>query len=155
MEKGHYLNLENISASFQENYLFDREIQDNIIYGENENNDTKRLINMFKSMGMYNFIKEKGLNYKLNHIAKNISGGEQKRISFMRAIYKNAFLYCFDEPTAELDEKSKEYIVDIISKLKQHATVIVVTHDSCFDGIADKIINLDEFDDRIKKVKNA
>lgn len=59
----------------------------------------------------------------------NLSEGEKQRICIARAILRKSFIYIFDEPTAFLDENSKNRVQSIIENLAKEHIVIVVSHD--------------------------
>ena len=64
-----------------------------------------------------------------NSFKNNLSGGERKRISVIRAISKDAQVYILDEPTNELDEKNVKHVIKELVKLSKQAVVIVISHD--------------------------
>ncbi len=58
------------------------------------------------------------------------SGGEQQRINVARAIISEPDFLLIDEPTASLDEKTKDVVIDMVLKLKEKgSTVLCITHD--------------------------
>lgn len=65
---------------------------------------------------------------KLGHRGAFISGGQQQRLCIARAIALKPDVLLMDEPTSALDPKSTAQIEELIQKLKQNYTVIVVTH---------------------------
>lgn len=65
---------------------------------------------------------------KLNKKGSFISGGQQQRLCIARAIALKPDILLMDEPTSALDPKSTAQIEDLIQKLKQNYTVIIVTH---------------------------
>jgi ABC-type transport system involved in cytochrome bd biosynthesis fused ATPase/permease subunit len=64
--------------------------------------------------------------------AMNLSGGQAQRIGIARAIYSDAEILIFDEPTAALDPSSAQLLINIINSVLAERTVIVVTHDNLF-----------------------
>lgn len=84
---------------------------------------------------------------RLDDKVKNMSGGERRRISIARAILRNPKILFLDEPLANLDEESSNQVLSIVQKLHQQnpdMTIVGITHDKMFEGIADKTINLSE-----------
>ena len=72
-----------------------------------------------------------------------MSGGEQQRVALARAILKPSSLILADEPTGSLDEKNKEYVMDVLKDLnKSGKTVLVVTHDKYTASVCQRKINL-------------
>lgn len=69
-----------------------------------------------------------------------ISAGEYRRVCFGRILALNTEILILDEPTSNLDEKSADIIVKIISALKQNKGILVATHDKML--MTGKIIEL-------------
>jgi len=86
-------------------------------------------------------LKSVGLLRHASKFPQELSGGEQQRVSIARAIMKNPKILLCDEPTGALDSKTG---VDVLKLLKKQSdedtTVIIVTHNSLFKEIADKVI---------------
>jgi len=90
-------------------------------------------------------LAEVGLSHRTNHFPSQLSGGEQQRVAFARALANDPPLMLVDEPTANLDEKTALEIVKILEKLKQKGkTVIVATHDIKIMELADRVLHLRE-----------
>ncbi|MEM3759652.1 MAG: ABC transporter ATP-binding protein [Candidatus Bathyarchaeia archaeon] len=71
-----------------------------------------------------------GLQHRAEHFPSQLSGGEQQRIAFARALANDPPLVLADEPTGNLDAKTSLKIVEILQKLKEdRKTIIVATHD--------------------------
>lgn len=76
-------------------------------------------------------LKQTGLEGRENELAGHLSGGEKQRLALARAIYKDAIFLFVDEPTASLDTKNREMVIEMfIDFAKQGRTVIVSTHDA-------------------------
>src|SRR3984893_5169264 len=72
-----------------------------------------------------------GLSDRMNHFPRQLSGGQEQRVTIARAIVSDpTFLLC-DEPTGDLDRKSADEILGILTQLsKEHSkTILMVTHD--------------------------
>jgi len=88
-------------------------------------------------------LQEVGLSDRANHFPSQLSGGEQQRVAFARALANDPPLMLVDEPTANLDEKTALEIVKILEKLKHKGkTVVVATHDMKIMELADRVLHL-------------
>jgi ABC-type bacteriocin/lantibiotic exporter with double-glycine peptidase domain len=97
--------------------------------------------------GLATFIAQfpEGLNKMIMENGKNISGGQQQRITIARALYKNADLILLDEPFNELDEDAEISLLKHFSELAQQGKlVILITHNKKSLSYCTKIISLDE-----------
>lgn len=72
------------------------------------------------------------------------SGGEQQRINVARAIIAKPNFLLIDEPTASLDQKTKDVVIEMILELKNSGTsILCISHDQyAVDKIADRVIEL-------------
>ena len=74
-------------------------------------------------------LEKVGLLHKKNEIAKNLSDGEQQRVSIARALVNNPEIILADEPCGNLDSENTENIMHILEKLnKEGKTIVLVTH---------------------------
>jgi putative ABC transport system ATP-binding protein len=86
-----------------------------------------------------------GLLHRANHFPAQLSGGEQQRVAFARALANDPQLFLADEPTGNLDAKNGEKIIQILQMLKTNGkTVIVSTHDQEIMRIADQKLCFDD-----------
>jgi lipoprotein-releasing system ATP-binding protein len=85
-----------------------------------------------------------GLSDRKTHKSAELSGGEQQRVAFARALINKPSLILADEPSGNLDNVSSEMLHDIMWNLaKENKTAfIVVTHDRNLAGRADRIVNI-------------
>lgn len=85
-----------------------------------------------------------GLEKRMKHRPPQLSGGERQRVSIARAIAGNPEVIFADEPTGNIDSKTGEQILKIISDLnkKEKKTVVVITHDESATRFADTIIKI-------------
>jgi putative ABC transport system ATP-binding protein len=86
-----------------------------------------------------------GLGQRADHFPAQLSGGEQQRVAFARALANDPQLFLADEPTGNLDTKNGRKIIEILQILKSTGkTVIVSTHDPEIVHLADQKICLEE-----------
>jgi len=88
-------------------------------------------------------LKRVGLSHRVNHFPSQLSGGEQQRVAFARALVNNPLLVLVDEPTGNLDLETGREVVKVLGKLKSKKyTVIVSTHDDRIVQLADRTVHL-------------
>jgi putative ABC transport system ATP-binding protein len=86
-----------------------------------------------------------GLQHRANHFPSQLSGGEQQRVAFARALANDPELILADEPTGNLDAKNAQKIIQVLQILKQQGkTIIVSTHDTKIVELADQVLRLDD-----------
>jgi len=87
-------------------------------------------------------LKIVGLKERADHYPNQLSGGEQQRVAIARAMSNDPEIIMADEPAGNLDTKSGDEIMRLLVKLKEKATIIVITHDLDIAKKADKTIKL-------------
>src|SRR2546425_415898 len=77
-------------------------------------------------------IEELGLSDRAGHLPSGLSGGQQQRPAIARALVKKPRVLLADEPTGNLDERTRDEIIGLLEQLWQERgiTLVVVTHDS-------------------------
>lgn len=87
-----------------------------------------------------------GLAHRMDNFPAQLSGGEQQRVAIARALAKNPKLLLADEPTGALDFKTGKAILKLLQDtcLNTGKTVVLITHNSAFAAIADRVIRVRE-----------
>lgn len=88
--------------------------------------------------------KAVGVDDRLNHFPKELSGGQMQRVAIARALLTRPKILLADEPTGNLDSKNSKAIIDLFEEIRQRygMTIIVVTHDPQIAARADREIVL-------------
>lgn len=126
-----------ISTVFQNVYLFQDTIENNIKFGKPQATK-EEVIEVAKKAQCHDFIMNLPEGYQtiIGEGGTSLSGGERQRISIARAMIKNAPIIIFDEATANVDPENEDKLQQAIESLTKNKTVIMVAH-------------------RLKTVKNA
>jgi putative ABC transport system ATP-binding protein len=83
---------------------------------------------------------------RMNHYPRQLSGGQEQRVAIARAIIADpTFLLC-DEPTGDLDRKSADEILDLLTRLSKEysKTILMVTHDAAAADRAQAVLHLNK-----------
>ena len=86
-----------------------------------------------------------GLEQRLQHYPKQLSGGEQQRVAIARAFATEPAILFADEPTGNLDNLTGERVIDLLFRLNQDkgTTLVLVTHDEHLAGRCQRLIRLE------------
>lgn len=137
--------LSNISMVFQNVYLFNDTIRNNICFG-NPNATEEDMIAVSKKACCHDFISKlpNGYDTVIGEGGGTLSGGEKQRISIARAMLKNAPIIILDEATASIDPENEHLIQSAISELTKGKTVITIAHRLATIENADCILVVDD-----------
>lgn len=137
--------MKNISMVFQNVYLFEDTIMNNIRLAKPNASD-EDIISAAKKARCHDFIKslQEGYETKIGEAGSTLSGGEKQRIAIARAILKDAPIVILDEFTSALDVENERHILQAIDNLVQNKTVIMIAHRLETVRKADNIIVLDK-----------
>ncbi|WP_250955111.1 ABC transporter ATP-binding protein [Rhizobium sp. CG5] len=134
-----------ISQIFQNTYLFQGSIGDNIRLGKPGASDTE-VLEAARLAGVAEIIARlpQGLETPVGEGGARLSGGERQRISIARALIKAAPVLLVDEATAALDAENQAAIAETLARLRGKRTLIVIAHQLSTVAMADQIVVLDD-----------
>lgn len=135
----------NISMVFQNVYLFNDTIRNNICFGKPDATE-KDMINAAKKACCHDFIMElpNGYDTVIGEGGDTLSGGQKQRISIARAMLKDAPIVILDEATASIDPENEHLIQEAISQLTKGKTIIMIAHRLATIENADQILVVDD-----------
>lgn len=118
-----------IAIVFQDNFLFEGTIRDNILLGKLDATEAE-LHNAIKNSYLQDFINslENGLDTQIGERGVLLSGGQKQRIGIARAFLKNAPILILDEATSALDNQAEHIVQQAIDNLMKDRTVFVIAH---------------------------
>ncbi|MFW6134785.1 MAG: phosphate ABC transporter ATP-binding protein PstB [Elusimicrobiota bacterium] len=118
-----------VGMVFQKPNPFPKSIYDNLSYGlkingiKDKTYMEERIVSSLKDAGLWEEVKD-----RLNESALKLSGGQQQRLCIARCIAVEPEVILFDEPCASLDPVSTKKIEQLIGRLSQEYTIVIVTH---------------------------
>ena len=118
-----------IGMVFQKPNPFPKSIFENVAYGLRVRGERNRAVLMtaveqaLRDASLWDEVKD-----RLNDMAFNLSGGQQQRLCIARALATGPELLLFDEPTSALDPNATANIEDLIHRLRDKVTILIVTH---------------------------
>lgn len=135
--------MNSISMVFQDVYLFEDTIENNIKFGK-QNASHEEVVQAAKKARCHEFIEvlPEGYNTLIGEGGASLSGGEKQRISIARAMLKDADIIIFDEATANIDPENEDKLKEAIESLTKNKTVIMIAHRLKTIRNADQIIVL-------------
>ena len=114
------------------NLINELTVYENILLINNSRDDVEEIL------------KKVGLLNKKNQYPKQLSGGEQQKVSIARALSKNCDIFFCNEPTGSLDSKNSKKVLLFLEKLcrEEHKTIVIVTHNNDIVKIADRVYTM-------------
>ena len=119
-----------IGMVFQKPNPFPKSIYDNVAYGARIHNMAKNKSELdelvetsLRRAGLFEEVKD-----RLNESGTSLSGGQQQRLCIARTIAVNPEIILMDEPCSALDPIATARIEELIDELKEHFTIVIVTH---------------------------
>lgn len=119
-------------------------ILNNLLYGVLDPVTEEQIRAVLTQTDCLGFVNENelGLDRPISDRGDGLSTGQKQRLALARAILGNPCALLLDEPSANLDEKSKAAIKRAILGLRGKITVVIATHDGSLSEIADQIIEI-------------
>lgn len=120
--------MEHITLVSHNSYLFKGSIRDNLRMGKTEASE-EEMREVLEKVNLWNFLQtQQGLDTKVMEKGSNFSGGQCQRIALARAFLHDTPMYIFDEATSNIDMESEELIMQVIRKLAETKTVLLISH---------------------------
>jgi ATP-binding cassette subfamily B protein len=147
-----------IGFILQEPFLFTGTVRENILYGNKQfvgySNEQFEEVIKRAELGSLLAIFENGLDSKVSSGGESISLGQKQLIAFMRAVLRNPDLLILDEATANIDTITEQVLQNILNKLPQTTTRVIIAHrlntiqnaDEIFFVNAGEVIRAGSFD---------
>jgi ATP-binding cassette subfamily B protein len=121
-----------IGFILQEPFLFTGTVRENILYGNEKyvdyNNEQLEQVILEANLGSLLAIFDEGLDTKVLSSSDSISLGQKQLIAFMRAVLRNPDLLILDEATANIDTITEKLLSDILNKLPETTTRVIIAH---------------------------
>ncbi|BDR57031.1 putative bacteriocin export ABC transporter [Xylocopilactobacillus apis] len=110
----------------------------------------KKINSNEKLKQMNNALEQVNLSLDLNRKIYSLSGGESQRVAIAKTILKDSPIVLADEPTASLDEKNSNEIIDLILQLKQkNKLIIIATHSPNVYRRLDEIVQINQLTNNV------
>ncbi|OAG31809.1 ATP-binding cassette, subfamily B, bacterial [Nematocida displodere] len=131
-----------VSIVTQDSGMFSTTIKNNLIYGCTEYSESD-LEEIVKALGIDQIVQAKGegLDFFVSENAKNLSGGEQQRISIARSLLRKPKILILDESTSKIDAPLEQSIITYLISLP--ITLIVITHSPIVAKMMERVVAVD------------
>lgn len=135
------LRMKYIGFVFQDFYLDEHlKAYENVLLPMLINKEIKKADRKEKALKL---LTDLGLNERINHYPKELSGGECQRVAIARSLANDPEIILADEPTGNLDEENEKLVFETLKSLaKKGKCVIVVTHSEEIKKYADEILKI-------------
>jgi ABC-type bacteriocin/lantibiotic exporter with double-glycine peptidase domain len=131
---------ETISYLPQNPNLFNRTILENIGYSTELSNE--QVLNIIKKEPLYDIIKSVNINKKVGTMGSQLSGGQKQVVVLFRELLSNKPIIFMDEPTSSIDKNYLVHSINLIKRMAQQKTIIIVTHQAELKKHFNNIIEL-------------
>tara|TARA_B100000886_G_scaffold326367_1_gene272795 strand:+ start:2576 stop:4249 length:1674 start_codon:yes stop_codon:yes gene_type:complete len=130
---------------FQESYLINGSIAENIALGEKNINRAKVKESLIKA-NAFEFVKnlDKGIDENILDRGSRFSGGQKQKLALARALYKDPKILIMDEPTNALDINSEKIFIKSLKKISGSQIIIIVSHKDRILNSCDRVIKINK-----------
>ena len=130
---------------FQESYLINGSIAENIALGEKNINRAKVKESLINA-NAFEFVKnlDKGIDENILDRGSRFSGGQKQRLALARALYKDPKILIMDEPTNALDINSEKIFIKSLKKISGSKIIIIVSHKDRILNSCDRVIKINK-----------
>ena len=137
--------MQNFSFVFQNVYLFQDTVANNIRFGQEEA-PMEKVVEAAKKACCHDFIMAlpEGYDTVIGEGGASLSGGEKQRLSVARAMMKDAPVIILDEATANVDPENEKELVEAIEALTKEKTILMIAHRLKTVRHADQILVVDK-----------
>jgi ABC-type bacteriocin/lantibiotic exporter with double-glycine peptidase domain len=127
----------------QEIKIFSGTLIDNITLG-NFMEEAERAIELCRKYGFDKYFEALPQDYLtiVGEEGVNLSGGQKQMLSLAGALYNEPEILFLDEPTAAMDSKTEEFVLNLLKELKKDKIILMITHRRNFDNLADQVVVL-------------
>ena len=120
--------MKHISLVTHNSYLFQGTVEENLRMAKPDA-ELSEMREALQAVNLLDFLNDQdGLQTKLTEKAENFSGGQRQRLALARALLHDTPIYIFDEAASNIDAESEEMIMDVIRKLAETKTVLLISH---------------------------
>ena len=128
----------------QQHHIFDGTLSENLAYAAPDATSQQMIAALTQAElgGWFSELKQ-GLKTRLGTGGRNVSQGQSRRIALAQALLQKPAILVLDEPTEGLDNISKQAVMNSVLQLKEHASVLTITHDPALLSQMDSVIWLD------------
>lgn len=120
--------MKHVTLICHNSYLFKGTVWDNLKMAKEDATEAE-MIEALKKVNLWGFLQEQeGLQTRLLEKGSNFSGGQRQRLALARGILHDTPVYIFDEATSNIDAESEEVIMEVIRRLAQTKTVLLISH---------------------------
>lgn len=127
-EIAEYSLMEHITMVSHNSYLFKGSVRENLLLGKADASDAEMLAAL-EQVNLRGFLEnQQGLDTPVLEKGGNFSGGQCQRLALARALLHDSAVYIFDEATSNIDVESEELIMQVVHKLAETKTILLISH---------------------------